>query len=397
LPRKSGVYLYLDRGHNVIYVGKAVSLLDRVKSYFTSNLEGKTEKLVEEIRKIAYLVTDTEVDALILESDLIKKYQPKYNSELKDGKNYPLIEINYESSVPYIRIVRKVGSEKNKYFGPYPKGNSAYQILRNLRRIYPYNTLKHHPKAQCQFGQIGLCPCPSFSNYHYYLVNIGKILSGQKKTLVQKLKTQMLRLARDLRFEEAEILKKQAEILSGTQPRNPWEYRQNPLLITQIRQEETRVICELLNIQLRQHFKIEGYDISHFQSGQTVCGLVVFIDGEPEKSLYRRFKIKSKGDDYASLKEAIRRRLNHPEWAYPDLILIDGGLGQIRAIGDVGIKMVGLAKVFEKIYTLDNKVIKLLPDSPALKLLQRVRDESHRYSRTYNLLLRRKDLLYYKQ
>jgi excinuclease ABC subunit C len=354
-------------------VGKAKNLRDRVSSYFLTNLLPKTKILVSEITKIDHIIVESEIDALLLEANLIKKYLPKYNSLGKDDKTYPYIEIDKE-----VKIVHQRNNKKAKYFGPYPTGSEIRILLKFLKiqlDIYPFL----EPKI-----------------YHKNLLRLVKFLSGKRQEVQKQLKKEMEEFSKKQEYEKAAEIKKKLERLEWlTAPRtNPWEYQKNPNLVSDRRNLEINELEKIL--QIPKISKIEGYDISNISGKSASGGQVVFINGIPEKKYYRRYKIISKDspDDYAMLSEMLSRRLKS-DIPLPELFVIDGGRGQVDAIASLqhDVKTIGLAKRNEEIYTQNGEIIRLSKSSPALHLLQRVRDESHRFSRKYHFFLRKRNML----
>ena len=358
-------------------MGKAKNLRDRISSYFLTNLLPKTAILVSEIKKIDHIIVESEIDALLLEANLIKKYLPKYNSLGKDDKTYPYIEIDKE-----VKIVHQRNNKKAKYFGPYPTG-SEIRILLKFLKI-----------------QLDIYPFLEPEIYQKNLLRLIKFLSGERQDVQKQLKVEMEEFSRKQEYEKATEIKKKLERLDWlTAPRiNPWEYQKNPNLVNDRRNLEIKELEKILGIP--KISKIEGYDISNISGKSATGGQVVFVDGVPEKKYYRRYKIKFTSptggpDDYAMLSEMLSRRLKS-DIPLPELMVIDGGKGQLSSLSFQRpplLKVIALAKQMETIYTDDGKMIQLPLSSPALHLLQRVRDESHRFSRKYHFLLRSKKMM----
>lgn len=389
LPKSPGVYFFKNKKGETIYIGKAKSLKIRVSSYFKNkNLLPKTANLVSEIDKIDHIVTQSEIDAYLLEANLIRKYAPKYNVNWKDGKNYPLIEISIKEKIPLVKIVRQEINPKALYFGPYPTGSGVFSLLRFLRKIFPFVTQTHHVNQTCLRSHLNLCPCPNYKNYPKNLRHLISFLRGKRQQVQKKLLKEMSVAAKNKKFEEAAVIKKRIEQLAYVtfSRTKPWDYQVNPNLVSD------RINASLLALQslldLPALHRIECYDISN-TSGQLATGAqVVFVDGMSDKSLYRRYKIKKSGTDIDMIKEVIARRLksNIP---LPNLFIIDGGKEHLFA---TPVPVMGLAKRLETIY-FQNKIIQLPKNSPALHLVQNLRDEAHRFSRSYHFLLRKKKML----
>lgn len=389
MPKSPGVYFFRNKSGKVVYVGKARSLRDRVSSYFGPNLLPKTAALVAEIAKIDHIVVESEVDALLLEANQIRKLKPHYNITGKDGKNFPYIEIT-KDKIPLVKIVRYETG-----FGPYPPGSDIQSLLRYLRRIFPYVSERHTNNRPCLRSHLGLCPCPDYRNYLQDLKHLKDFLMGKRKSVIKNLEKEMQSAAQNQDFEKAAEIKNklnQMNYISSAQYR-PWQYEQNPNLVSDTHSNEVSELQKILNISVLE--KIEAYDISNTAGKQGTGAGIAFINGEPEKKLYRRYRIKLKSspDDYAMLKEVLARRLKS-DVPLPDLFVIDGGTGQVSAARQVikNIPVIGLAKKLETIVT-DHGEINLPENSPALHLLQRMRDEAHRFSRKYHFLLRSRKML----
>ncbi len=351
--------------------------------------------MVSEIYKVDHIITQSEIDAFLLEANLIRKYAPKYNVNWKDGKNYPLIEISIKDKTPIVKIAHQETNPRAIYFGPYPTGSDVASLLRFLRKIFPYASQIHHANQICLRSHLGLCPCPDYKNYSKNLRQLISFLKGEREQVQEKLHKDMLRAAKENKFEEAALIKKRIEQLSyvTTSRTKPWDYQVNPNLTSDRVNESLLDLQRLLGIPRLQ--RIECFDISN-TSGQLATGAqVVFINGQPEKSFYRRYRIKKLGADTDMIKELIARRLKSLT-PLPDLFVIDGGKEHITKVspyqGETFPPVIGLAKRLETIY-YRNKIIQLPNNSPALHLVQNLRDEAHRFSRKYHFLLRKKKML----
>lgn len=363
IPDASGVYLFLDKKGKVLYVGRATSLKRRVLSYFQKKLDPRLKEMVDSSYQLRYQKTETILDSVILEANLIKKYWPKYNVKEKDNRSFVYIVISKDKyPKPLIVRARELSKfPKTKYiFGPYQSLKIANKVLSLIRRIFPYSTCQPLSGKPCFHYQIGLCPgiCIGKISQKEYQKNISNFilfLKGEKKQLVKKLKKQ--------NSQKAESLK----------------YIQDLVLLTK---EDYQ-----LSIKFN---RIEGYDISHFSGKESYGSMVVFTDGKPDKENYRLFKIKKSPlyDDLRALEEVIIRRFNHPQWHFPDLILIDGGRPQVDYISKIleakhiNIPLVGISKF------KDDKLIFPKATKKSLKqliedireILLRVREEAHRFS-----------------
>lgn len=423
LPTTPGIYIFRNKDKKIIYVGKAINIKKRVSSYFQKNLIiGKTRQMVGQIESIETVQTSSEFEALLLEARLIKKNQPKYNVIARDDKHPLYIKITAED-YPKITTVRREDDKRSTYFGPFPSSRTVRDTLRYLRHIFPFCTDKKLRKKPCFYSFIGLCkPCPNMIEqmegeqkevekkcYRHNLNTIKRLLSGKSTMVLQELEKQMSQHAKKEEYHEAAEVKKQLEKLRYLiSPRfSPASYMENPNLYSDLRTKELESLAEILSINLPS--RIEGYDISNISGTDATGSMVVFTDGEKDANNYRRFKIKTKNtpDDFHMMREMLTRRLRHDEWDLPDLFLIDGGAGQVStAMGalkerGINVPLVGLAKRFEEIIVpiendneLTFKTVRVPIGSPALSLLQRIRDEAHRYARSYHHLLRKKKMIY---
>lgn len=413
--------------------------------------------MVSQIVRIEITIVESEIESLLLEAYLIKKFQPKYNIRMMDGKSYPLIQISSEDKYPAVLFARKPDNPHSVYFGPYPNSGSVKMVLRLLRRAFPYVSVRNHPKRICLYHHLGLCPCPQVlatdDARKVYRKNIRKIiaiLEGKSQKILKDLVHERDLLMTGENFEEAQDIQKQIDALSYiTQPfRQGFEYDVNPNLRTDLRQKELDELSGVLSahgLPVAKLGKIECYDISNIQGTNATGSMVVFVGGEKESNLYRKYKIRreSTPDDFASMEEVLTRRLKHTEWVYPDLIVVDGGKGQItsamKALAkyNLSIPLIGLAKREETIiipasvsqgqalqekirnsviatspkarkqshkieqFIRDRRVavaprddkfieVSLSKESHALLLLRRIRDEAHRFAITYHRKLRSK-------
>jgi len=403
LPTTSGVYLYRDAAGVVIYAGKAINIRKRVESYFRANTRSlKTDLLVSHIAQIDAIQTASEAEALILEASLIKQYQPKYNVELKDGKTYPFIQITKEE-FPLISVIR-FNARKHKdlnaeLYGPYVNPALIREALQIIRKIFPFRTCEPFAKKLCLYYDLGLCqgPCEgkiSKEEYHRNIRSVRFILDGKKDDLYRDLHLEMEELSHRKDFEGAARLRDQIRAIgalySGTGDINYFK--------------EAEQLQRVIGLE-RAPVRIECFDISNIMGNQSVGSMVSFLNGKPDKSNYRRFRIKTvKGiDDFQMIAEIVRRRytrLQKEGPSFPDLIVIDGGKGQLGAAMqelkklNLSLAIIALAKREEEIFIPKKRnSIKLSHDSLGLKLLMRVRDEAHRFGLKYHTLLRAKKFL----
>lgn len=400
IPYLSGVYLMKDKQGKVLYVGKAVSLRKRVQSYFRLPKDGKskTNFLVDEVRSVDYIVTFSEAEALLLEASLIKKYRPKYNVNLKDDKSYPFIQITKED-YPIISVVRPKAKKiktQARLFGPYVEARLIREALIIIRRIFHFRTCLRMPSKPCLDFHIGLCDAPcdkriSYKDYQKIIRHVIMILDGRKDDLCRDLRKEMEFFAQQKNFENAARARDQLQAIgalySGCADVNYYK--------------EAEQLQRALGLGRRPE-RIEAFDISNIMGAQAVGSMVSFLNGKSDKGQYRRFRIRSvQGiDDVRMLAEIIRRRygrLKREKKVFPDLILVDGGKGQLHAARheieklEVTIPIVSLAKRNEEIFFPGRKQPIILPkDSLGLKLVQRIRDEAHRFAVSYHRKLKRK-------
>lgn len=522
LPDQPGCYLMKDKNGTIIYVGKAKILKNRVRSYFTGSHNTKTERLVSEIVDFEYIVTESNIEALLLEINLIKKNDPKYNIMLKDDKTYPFLKITNEK-YPRLMITRKVLKDKAHYFGPYPDVNAANETKKLLDRLFPLRKCKPSQKTPCLYYHLGQCLCPYAFHvdpqvYKDMVEEIKRFLNGGHTEIQRQLKEKMNQAAADMEFEKAAeyrdqiraietVMTKQKMTNTDLIDRDIFGYatdkgwmcvqvffvRQGKLIerdvsmfpfyndaqedfltyIGQFYQEnehfipkevlipdnidkpsveamlETKVLQpqrgekkklvklagKNAHVALNEKFdligrseartigaveklgdamnipapiRIEAFDNSNIMGTDPVSAMVVFIDGKPAKKEYRKYKIKTvKGpDDYASMREVIYRRYSRvlkEGLPFPDLIVIDGGKGQVDVARDVlanqlgiDIPIAGLAKddkhkTSELLYGPELNVVPLERNSQEFFLLQRIQDEVHRFAITFHRQLRSKN------
>ena len=424
LPSVPGVYLFKSELCEVLYVGKSINIRERVKSHIASK-GTKAIKMVTASKRVEGIEVACELESLLLESQLIRKYLPKFNSASRDDKHPLYIKVTGDD-FPKILTSRKEDDKGSCYFGPFPASHTVRQVLRQIRKVFPYCSQKNIGKRGCFYSHIGLCdPCPNDISKvksqmlrvklkNEYKKNIRKILlllSGRMKPLDERLGREMRVLSKAWKFEEAQLIRDQISRLNYiTQPHTKaGAYLENPNLLEDLRSAELKALKNLLKPyfnQLKYLNRIECFDVAHISGVAASCSLVTFVNGESEKNFYRRFKIMSGSsrDDLAMLSEALIRRLGHlGDWGRPDLILVDGGQGQVGAcrkvisLQGIDIPVIGLAKRFEEIVVpMEGKnrflSLRLKRDDPALKLLQRLRDEAHRFARSYHFKLRMKSL-----
>ena len=526
LPEKPGVYLMRDAAGKIIYVGKAVNLKNRVRSYFQQRgLSPKTEALVARIVTFETIVTASEMEALILECNLIKKHRPRYNISLRDDKSYPFVKVTWNEEYPRVYATRRVEKDGAKYYGPYASAGAMHETLALLKRLFPLRSCRSmDARRPCLEFHINRCmaPCAGLvdaATYREMVKTVCLFLEGRSADVEKDLKRRMLAASDELKFELAGRLRDQLAavrnvtekqnivtgagdqdvlglarmggqscvqvffvrsgkmvgrdrfMLSGGETESDGEilaafvkqyYNESSFIPREIltpaalpetdlltawltqrkagavhlltpqrgtkrelvllagenatealrqrsEREEAREgkrsaavqeLAERLELDILPQ-RIECFDISHIQGAETVASMVVFTDGEPDKSEYRRFRLKTvegSPDDFASMQEVTLRRYRDAKEPLPDLIVIDGGKGQlssalevIRGVGLAEIPVIGLAKEFEHIFRENISEPLVLPrHSEALRLVQQIRDEAHRFAVGYHRKLRAK-------
>lgn len=462
-PQTPGCYIYFDVYKKVIYVGKAKNIKNRVKSYFSNytKIEEAKQQMIALATDVKFYEVDSEFEALILETNLIKKYLPKYNVLMKDDKNYIYVRFGRDE-IPSINIVRQKKNDNADYFGPYPSALPVKRVLIRLRRLFPYCMNSKVSKKPCFYYHIGLCNgiCAELEDRKQYLrrvKDIKKFFQGKKVDVIRKFQKRLQKYVKDLNFEEAAILRDRINDLKYVGVNISIDREIDDVLIESLKKIEHSTSVDQLvenlafpSEKLKAHngFRIECFDISNIQGTNATGSMTVVVDGKLEPSLYRRFKIRMKNEpnDFAMLQEVLARRFkqflmsdqkNNSEsydlpdeminriknWKddesfskKPDLIIIDGGKGQLASTYKIlynfglhnEIPIVGLAKREEEIFKLKNQFndeynpaddssaferILLPRRSQALFLVQRIRDEAHRFAITYHRKLRSKKML----
>lgn len=434
------MYLFKNKDGKVLYVGKAKNLRKRVSSYFDSRpKDAKTARLVQEITSVEHIVVYSEVEAFLLEANLIKKYRPFFNISLKDDKFYPYIEIglSQKGSIPYVSLTRKTNNAHAAYFGPYTSAESARTVLKILRRIFPFQSVRNHPMRNCLYYHLKLCPCmpahpEKFEEYKKNIEKIRKFLNGEKSVVLKMLESEQKAAIKQEEFEKAADLQKKIDRIHFITSAHfePFTYMEKPDFYYERLAKETDSLKSILynhGLKLKKLERIECYDISNFQGRAATGSMVTFVNGESAKQFYRKFRIKTKNtpDDFHMHQEMMKRRLNHlDDWGEPDLLVIDGGKGQVSSVLEVLVRegkeypVIGLAKREETIvipvrsklgnYTpayvknlrgkeiirnmgkLELLEVTLPKSTPGVNLLRRIRDEAHRFAITYHRLLREK-------
>jgi excinuclease ABC subunit C len=459
LPGDPGVYFHKSKSGEIIYVGKAAVLKHRVRQYFQKSrpFDPKTEALVAEIHDTDWITVDTELDALFLESEMIKRYKPRYNILLRDDKSQIYIRIPMKEKYPAVSYTRGPLDDGAEYFGPYYNGWAIKKALKYLRKVFPYSTHELMPKRVCLQYHLGLCPGVeeekiSEKDYKASLRKLMLYLKGKKKEVITEIEKEMKQAAKQKDFEAAALLRNQLNNLKALQRQIIFSDKEFMDL------SKDQALSGLMNLLSLPDVpkRIEGYDISHMQGTNNVASMVVATNGLADKAQYRKFKMRIPGNnDFAHMNETMSRRFSgkHKDWPMPDLLLIDGGKGQLSSALDaleergMNIPAIGLAKREEEIVVhktrsnltvnldaiaawaaeknpynepsirtepgrgLESKyvaqhvredqqpgvtgdsedflVIRLTKSNHIVKLLQRIRDESHRFAVSYHTHLKR--------
>lgn len=411
LPDSPGVYMMKNSSGEIIYVGKAVILKNRVSQYFRPKKDRspKESAMLKNVVDFEIRLTATETEALILECQLIKKFRPRYNILLKDDKAYPFVRLNLAEKFPRVTIFRRrkdfKPSADEKIFGPFTDSRAIRENLNLLRKIFPLRTCKNFQSRPCLEFHMRRCiaPCTgkiSDEEYQRLIDGATMFLEGKTKSLEEKLKSDMQTASDNLNFELAARIRDQIFALQKITEQKQIHRRERE---DQFEIQTIGAVEELGKyLRIKLPTRMECFDISHNQGSETVASMVYFEDGLPKKSEYRRFKIQTTEgmpDDFRSMREVVARRygsMNSED--LPDLIVIDGGIGQlnsaleiIRGVGHKSVPVIGLAKRLELVFVEgSSEPIELPRHSQALYLLQRIRDEAHRFAITYHRLLRGK-------
>lgn len=416
LPASCGVYFFLGAKKEILYIGKSTNIRKRIHDHMHG--KGIHNEFKQQARWIGWIETETEVEALLKEAEYVKKRLPKGNILLKDDKKYFYVVIlpQLRTKLPYVLITHQPHgfNEKSRgvhIVGPFTEGRAVKKLLRYLRKIFPYYTTRRHGPKLCSYCHLGLCPGPT-PDEKLYRANIAilvKILQGKYRVVEKNLLKQMNVASHDLAFEKAQQLKENLEALEKV-----FAHKDFLTSVQELTQEKKhtkdagKYLQKILGTK-KEIVSIEGYDISNIQGREPTASMVRFDNGLPNKNLYRKFHIRlpETPNDFAMMHEVLSRRLSHPEWPYPDLLLIDGGKGQLHSAQSAMHsfflshpelraqmpKIASIAKHYNELFIpgkagslkLDTDV-----DSSVRNLLMYVRDESHRFAISYHRKLHRK-------
>ena len=421
-PKTPGVYLMKDRTGRVLYIGKAKDLRSRVASYFQPSADLLNTRgpdicrMVENVHEIDYLECESEVDAIIKESRLIKDIQPPHNAMLKDGRSFPYIEITTRDDFPGVYVTRTPRLKGTKLYGPFLSATSIRDAMNALQKVFKFRTCELEIRdgdesrryfRPCLLHAINQCtaPCADLiakGDYKKDVDRLKRFLASKRSAVVRDMKREMLDASQALRFEEAAVVRDRLKAIESLALSGDVQEHVQPEVFYIDPREGLDKLADLLGLETPPR-SMECIDIAHLQGEETVGALVCFIDGKSFKPGYRRFKIKTVDgvDDYASIREVITRRYRYAaqgEELYPDVILIDGGLGQLHAglaaFDEMDMRppmVLSLAKREEEVYIQAKSAPVRLPrNNAALRLLQSMRDEAHRFAQHYHHTLRKK-------
>jgi excinuclease ABC subunit C len=419
-PTAPGVYLMKDGHGRVLYVGKAKNLRNRAGHYFTQAAaeDRRTADLVKLIADIDFLPAESEVDALLMEARLVKDIQPRFNVDLKDDKSFPYLQIRMREDFPRVEFTRTPRRRGVKLYGPFTSAKSLRHAIQVLQRIFKFRTCTLDIKEEdvrwrwfrpCLLHSIQKCTAPcnfrvSKAEYRRQIRALRLVLEGKKDRLVAEMEGQMNEASAALQYERAARLRDDIDALKNLGARGDVEKDVQPEVFYIEPRKGLLGLRKVLELPQTPR-TMEGIDIAHLGGNETVASLVSFIDGLPFKPGYRRYRIKSvQGvDDFASIREVVTRRfrrLAREEQVFPDILLIDGGKGQLNAALDAfrvlrlePPALISLAKREEEVYRPgESEPLRLSRHAAALRLLQYVRDEAHRFAQHYHHILRRKKL-----
>lgn len=412
IPKSPGCYQFFNKEGEIIYIGKAANLKSRVFSYWRDSANHSPAKysMMKQISKVKIIKTESEIEALLLEANLIKKYQPQYNIIMRDDKRYAYIKISIEDEWPRVFLTRKI-EHTGRYFGPFVSTEHVKTIIKIMRKIWPFRTCVNLPKKPCLYYSINKCPgmCKEHISAEEYGVTIKQIilfLEGKKRKIITNYKLQITNLIKSKDSNNDQEIARLKYQLANIEKVIE---QANPLSLGDKYAADTVELAKVLGLK-KVPERIEGYDIANIFGRQAVGSMVVFNNGAPEKNQYRKFRVKhgqGEANDIKMLKEVLERRFNN-EWPEPDLIIIDGGKGQLNAALGIlkkikkEIPVISISKgqglrssrAPDKLFFPGQaKPLELSLNSPALHLLKRVRDEAHRFAIEYHRKLRKKVFL----
>jgi excinuclease ABC subunit C len=399
IPSDPGVYCFKSE-KSFLYIGKASNLKKRIKNHLRKNAF-RDNLFVDKIKKVGWIIADSEIEALILEANLIKKHKPKYNVVWRDDKNYFYVKVTKED-LPKVFIIHQIKEpKKSQHIGPFTEGRALKRTLKMLRKVFPYYTTKKHSKKLCPWCYLELCPGPEPDKKEYKknIKRLVDVLKGKNRKVLKNLKKEMEQASSRQDFEKAAKARDQITALENILAHvRVLRYEIEP---KKIDWPKTKKGLKKL-FKVKKIERIEAYDVSNIQGKQATGSMVTFIRGKPNKNLYRKFRIKISGkpNDIAMIKEVLSRRLKHKEWDLPDIILIDGGKSQLKAaqlvISQKRLKMpvIALAKRKNELFFKEFKKPILLKNlsRDISSLILQLRNEAHRFAIQYHRKLRLVDL-----
>lgn len=422
IPSTTGVYFFY-KDAEPLYIGKAVNLKARLSSHLqNARLDKKERAIVEQANRIDFIQTLSDFEAIILEAKLVHKYKPQYNILLKDDKSYLYIKISIHEQYPKITLVRQENDGKSLYFGPFQSNRLTRSLLSHIRKVIPFCTQQKLGRAGCFYSKIGLCnPCPSeieiqtnvahkkrlLKEYLHNIKLIIKILDGHSSYVVKHLEKDLVINTKDERYEEALMVRNKLILFNNLLHTRSFSTGHD-INITS-KENLMLAIADFMKANFETQisnsdFRIECYDISNLFGKDATASMVVFQNGGMEKKEYRRFKIKTvKGiSDFAMLQEVLSRRFKQSAWTQPNLLVIDGGPPQLRATRKIlhslriAIPMIGIAKHPDRLFVVKDRIApaQYKRNSTFFKIVQEIRDESHRFAKKYHLLLRNQKMVY---
>ena len=426
LPKSPGVYLMKDAEGRVLYIGKAARLADRVSSYFlpSADLGPKKQPLLDLVASFDTIECESEWEALLTESRLIKDTRPRFNARLLDDKTFPYLAVTMRDQFPGVFVTREPASEEfrgAKVFGPFTNAGALREAIQLLQRAFKFRTchldiVEDDPKntyfRPCLLYTIGQCtaPCANRITRGDYRADVNRFLrflESKRSVMLREMRKEMEEASAKLEFEKAAVLRDQIQAIEKLEERGKKTDQWQPETEMLSYLDPQKGLASLQRtLKITEPIRcIEGIDIAHLQGGETVGSKVCFVDGRPFKNEYRRYKIRTvDNDDYAAIREVVSRRYREAgegNELYPDVILIDGGLGQLHAalesFDELDVKppmVISLAKKEELIYMQrESEPIRLDRRNMGLRLCQAVRDEAHRFGQHYHHILRRKKTL----
>ena len=420
LPSQSGVYIF-EKNNIPIYIGKSVNIRTRVRTHIAqAQLSRKEAAIISQSNSIRAITTLSNFDALILEADLIRKYQPKYNVIWKDDKNYLYIKVTIRDACPKILSVRKENDDKSKYFGPFRSSHMTNSLIYELRHVIPFCTQEKIGKRKCFYARIGLCnPCPNYieslsdkesikklqETYRKNISKIMSILSGNSSAFSHLLESRIKRLIEEEKYEEAIHIRDKLLKFNAFLERRSFKsiHEHENVDLYKLYDELRAFLNDRFKYKLpADRYRIECYDISNLLGAQPTGSMVVYQDGEFKQKEYKKFSVKEPiRSDIYMMREVLKRRLQHSEWRMPDLIILDGGKPQLRMIYEyfqesgIDIPLISIAKRPDRILTTAQgyRTIYISRSGLLFKLIQSLRDESHRFAKKYHIVLRNRNLL----